>query len=134
VNSALYILARGEGLQIVLQAGSMHWPCIGENDDDGQVHTHFGYQWTGPNPNVPLPEIHIWAGDVRKQEVIDLSVGTLPEACKLTTGREWTGPKPPAYLWTRTSRLPKGVHYELDREATLFAMDTVQREWSRVLR
>ena len=57
------------GYRGILQAGSMSWPIIPPNLDDGQQPTHFAYEWSPWRPEsqaalklVMLPEIHLWIG------------------------------------------------------------------------
>ena len=64
----------------VIQAGSLQWPRLRPEDDDGVVNTHFAYMWGGLTPESVvsmaagnLPEIHVWAGLPDEQIIVDFS-------------------------------------------------------------
>ena len=57
------------GLPAVIQAGSLQWPRVRREEDDGQIDTHFAYMWTPTSPESALsvalgnlPEMHVWVG------------------------------------------------------------------------
>ena len=96
-----------QGLRAVLQAGSLQWPLVRPEDDDGVSSTHFAYMWspTTPQSNLAvamgnLPEMHCWVGLLDTQEIVDFSVRHLKEAAR-HHGLKWTAADPPQYLWTR---------------------------------
>ena len=117
----------------VIQAGSLQWPRLRPEDDDGQVDTHFSYMFTPLTPasvlsmaQGNLPEIHCWVGLPDEQILVDFSVKDLPmAAAKL--GMAWTAPPPPKHLWCSARALPAGVVYQPDREATLLACRILKR-------
>ena len=66
-----------------IQAGSLQWPRIKPEDDDGVMNTHFAYMWTpGAYDSAMsvlmgnLPEMHVWVGIVDRQEVVDFTTET----------------------------------------------------------
>jgi hypothetical protein len=66
-----------------------------------------------------LPEIHVWAGIVESQELLDLSTGAWPAACQRLLGLDWPGIRPPEFFWGK--ELPNVAHYEAKPQATIFA-------------
>ena len=53
-------------LPAVIQAGSLQWPRVRREEDDGQLDTHFAYMWTPTAPESALsvalgnlPEMHV---------------------------------------------------------------------------
>lgn len=123
VATVLHLL----GLRPVIQAGSMQWPRMRREEDDGVTNTHFAYMWQPDHPESimaravgALPEIHVWVGLVETQELIDFSTRHFrrhAEAC----GVKWTAEDPPAFLWAPAASLPDWVLYTPDRDATLYA-------------
>jgi hypothetical protein len=114
-------------LRPVIQSGSMQWPIMAREDDDGTVNTHFAYMWNpGDIASIismahgALPEMHVWCGLTQPQTIIDFSTRNLrehAEACGLT----WRSGDPPEYLFRRTDQLPDWVVYTPNCEATLYA-------------
>lgn len=118
------------GVHAVVNAGSMSWPRLTPEQDDGKetTLTHFTYLWEPDSPatlenlkNFKLPEMHVWAGIPGNQEIIDLSTGYIAEHCVKGTGMDWPGPKPPAWLWCNVQNLPERVYYTPNRQATEIA-------------
>ena len=113
---------------VVLQAGTMQWRIVPEDKDDGEMATHFGYQWDPGSPMSELsmrfgnlPEIHCWLGIVQSQEVIDFSTGSLKWHAE-GLGLRWLAPDPPEFLWCGVEDLPRfGASYIPNRDATLYA-------------
>ena len=114
-------------LHPVIQAGSLQWPIMHREDDDGKSSTHFAYMW---NPHHTasilaratgsLPEMHVWCGLTRPQTLVDFSTRDLrkhAEACGLV----WRSGDPPQYLFRHPAKLPDWVVYTPNREATLYA-------------
>jgi hypothetical protein len=69
---------RKHGYQAVIQAGSLQWPRIRPEDDDGVMNTHFAYEWSPHEPASAmsvalgnLPEMHVWVGLIDSQEITD---------------------------------------------------------------
>lgn len=107
----------------VLQAGTMMWPKIRPEQDDGKCSTHFSYIFENIRPPIPnvLPEMHVWAGILDTQEIVDLTTRYLPEQCERIINEDWSGDLPPEFLWCSIRDLPKGVIYEANPIATLMA-------------
>lgn len=120
------------GERVVIQAGSLQWPRVRREEDDGAINTHFSYMWTPDDPASiaamaagKLPEMHVWAGLIDHQEIIDFSVGQLEkEAAR--AGLAWTADPPPAYLWASADRLPDWVIYTPNRDATILACKIIR--------
>lgn len=117
-----------EGIRATLQAGTMMWPIVDSEQDDGIRMSHFSYKWEWDSIVTRyrmaidvLPEIHAWCGIVETREIIDLTTGFFPQLCAKTSGLEWIGVKPPAYLWARIDMLPPRVYYIPDARATQLA-------------
>lgn len=115
------------GERPVIQAGSLQWPALAREDDDGISPTHFSYLWDPSHhlsrharANGLLPEMHVWVGLVDHQELIDFSTRDLRRHAGLTPIR-WTEPEPPAYLWCQVASIPDRVIYDLNRDATILA-------------
>jgi len=117
------------GLRLIPQAGTAAFQRLPAHLDDGAetTLTHFSYEWHGgdglvalPDGRTVLPEIHVWAADPAKGEIVDLSTRHLAEMCRLSTGMPWLEAAPPRFLWAR--QLPAGWHYAPNREATELAV------------
>jgi hypothetical protein len=127
IAHAVAIVLHNAGLRPVIQAGSLQWPIMPREDDDGHVQTHFAYLWNpGDLASIiaratgALPEMHVWVGLIEPQTLIDFSTASLrkhAEACGLT----WRSGDPPAYLWATEPEMPDWVVYTPNREATLYA-------------
>lgn len=121
------------GRVLKIQAGSASWLRIRPEEDDGVMATHFSYEWQGADP-APylaagiLPEMHVWAADVAKREIVDLTVGTLPDVCEETAGLPWTAPKPPLFLWAAQKQIPNGWHYAPNMEAIGLALALIRAQ------
>ncbi len=119
-------LTKVHGIRTILQAGTMQWPCVAE--DDGVSPTHFSYVWE-PDSEVTramlrlnhMPEMHVWAAVPSRNEIIDLTTRYLVEQAKHRAGLEWSAAPPPDFLWCRADALPAGVRYKPAYEATLWA-------------
>jgi hypothetical protein len=125
IAHAVASVLHGAGMRPVIQAGSLQWPRMRRDEDDGVCNTHFAYMWTPGDPASrlavsmgQLPEMHVWVGLLQEQQIVDFSTRNLraeANRCGLT----WTAEDPPPYLWTH--ELPDWVAYTPDRQATLFA-------------
>ena len=129
---------RRHGYDAVIQAGSLQWPRLKPEDDDGVVNTHFSYMWSPLTPasvvsmaNGNLPEMHVWAGLVREQILIDFSTRHLTAAAA-ALGMPWTAAEPPTHLWCSAAALPAGVVYRPDRDATVLACRVLQKLYQPV--
>lgn len=121
------------GYQAVIQAGSLQWPRVRREEDDGQINTHFAYEWTPHSPESALsvalgnlPEMHVWVGLVDRQEIVDFTTRHL-KAAAAALGMAWTAADPPAYLWCSANATPDWVVYRPDRNASLYACTLLQR-------
>lgn len=117
------------GLRALIQAGTLMWPRVLPEQDDGVSPTHFSYVWE-PNSMTTrnlilagmLPEMHIWVGLPDSNEIVDLTTKFLPVQCQRLIKYDWPGIKPPDYLWTNAKELPEGVIYEPDIKAIVLAL------------
>ena len=121
------------GFQAVVQAGSLQWPRIRKEDDDGAMNTHFAYEWSPHDPASAmsvaignLPEMHVWVGIVDRQELVDFTTRHLKAACA-AVGMAWTAADPPQYLWCPAGQLPDWVVYRPNREASIYACTLLKR-------
>lgn len=120
-----------------LQAGTAYWPRVSAEDFEAHpddLFTHFGFQWSPQSVASAasvamgnLPEMHIWVGLVETQEILDLSTGHLPEACRIILDKDWPGPKPPKFYWGRACEVPAMVSYQPNEEATIYAGRLIQK-------
>jgi hypothetical protein len=116
--------------KLTLQAGSLQWKFTRDDLDDGVSSNNFAYMWEPDSTQTAeriaanvLPELHVWCGDVARQEIIDLSTGDLPRESKRILGpaTRWTTELPPDYLWCSVSKIPTDARYIPDAEATKLA-------------
>ena len=121
------------GLPVVIQAGSMQWPRICRQEDDGVMDTHFAYQWTpGAYDSAlsvalgNLPEMHVWIGLLDSQEIVDFTTRHL-KAAAAHRGFTWSAAEPPRYLWCRADRLPDWVVYRPIADASIYACTIIKR-------
>ena len=121
------ITLRAEGIQAVMQAGTMNWKMVADELDDGTSPTHFTYEWS---PDAPaskrsvamgnLPEMHCWIGVVSSQELIDFSTHGLVARAR-EAGFVWRAPEPPPFLWCAVNEQPDYVRYAANMIATQYA-------------
>jgi hypothetical protein len=133
LSASVIVAARERGIRLVLQAGSASWMRIRPEEDDGVGVTHFTYQWSPADwasqqalKNGMMPEIHCWAGDPARQELVDLSVGAIPRQCERITSLRWTAEALPDFLWGGQEALPFGSLYVPNAQATLFAASRIR--------
>lgn len=131
-KETMAVLTR-HGRKAVIQAGSLQWPCLRPEDDDGVISTHFAYMWSPGDPISllsmvagNLPEIHCWVGLLEEQEIVDFSTRHLKRAAA-AHGVRWTAADPPSYLWCPVSKIPGDVRYIPNREASLYASMILER-------
>lgn len=129
IAHAAATVLHAHGLRPVIQAGSLQWPIMNREDDDGTSNTHFAYMWHPEHPASlearaagALPEMHVWLGLIspNTQTLIDFSTRDLrahAEACGLI----WRSGDPPEFLWATADTMPDWVFYIPNREATLYA-------------
>jgi len=128
-----YILAN-TGLRAIPQAGSVSWPIVAPELDDGVCATHFSMMWNTPREEaigigaaevsesaVALPEMHCWIAIPETGEIVDFSTLYLPRIAE-KCGFQWRAPLPPRYLWTKARKLPERVFYEPNLSATKLAI------------
>lgn len=127
------VIVRQTNLNPIPQAGSVSWPIITPEMDDGKVATHFSMLWDTPDAEaigkgmasvsiggIALPEMHCWIGIPTTNDLVDFSAGHIPVIAK-KCGFEWRAPVPPKYIWSKPSKLPDRVYYEPNRDATILA-------------
>jgi hypothetical protein len=121
------------GHRAVIQAGSLQWPRVRREEDDGQINTHFAYEWTPQSPESALsvvlgnlPEMHVWVGLVDRQEIVDFTTRHL-KAAALALGMTWTAADPPPHLWCPVSGTPDWVVYRPNRDASIYACVLLKR-------
>ncbi|MFA5767096.1 MAG: hypothetical protein WC919_04185 [Candidatus Paceibacterota bacterium] len=125
-KETIAVLAR-HGYKAVIQAGSLQWPCLRPEDDDGVVSTHFAYMWSPGDITSAfsvalgnLPEMPCWVGLLQGQGIVDFSTRHLKSAAT-TLSVSWTAADPPPYLWCSTNDIPDDVRYIPNREASIYA-------------
>lgn len=138
--AALGVMAAAHvhGRRLVLQAGTAEWPRLRPDQDDGRADTptHFGYVWDPDAPltrawvagirpmtddaqAVVLPEVHCWAGDPERQELVDPTSGRFPEQCRRLVGLDWPGDRPLRRTWLPVAEVHRlGAVYVPDERAT----------------
>lgn len=118
--------------RFLIQGGSAFWPCVSSELDDGEGPNRFGYEWSDDAAamvmvdvnTLRLPEMHCWAVDPERSEIIDLASRFWPaQAARL--GIKWRAPHPPRAFWTSFNGLPMGVDYRATRGGTLLAIQLV---------
>jgi hypothetical protein len=121
------------GYQATIQAGSLQWPRIRPEDDDGVMNTHFAYEWSPRDPASAisvamgnLPEMHCWVGIVDRQEIVDFTTRHLKTAA-VSLGLAWSAAEPPTHLWCPAKGLPDWVVYRPNREASIYAAILLKR-------
>ncbi len=120
------------GFRALLQAGSMSWPILPPDQDDGTAPTHFSYEWSPWREESKaalqlglLPEIHMWIGLPDENELVDFSTKWLPQQAA-HEGLVWRTEPPPNFLWCGPSDLPAGVIYRPNMEAIQFALNLIR--------
>lgn len=124
--------AKKHGIRLVMQAGSAYW-TIEDKPPPGEVYPmRFGYEWEGLTPYAiqllqtgRLPEMHVWAGDPERNELVDTTTKYWPEQCLGILGQKWTAKKPPDFLWS--AEMVPGTEYRPDGQATSVAHILAER-------
>jgi len=129
-----------EGIQTMLQAGSMLWTVVPPSRIKEVPVWHpfnYGYQFGEPNQisidaikQGSLPEIHIWLGDSKNQTMIDFSTAGIKNHFKYNLGPmiQWLTPDPPRYLIVKAGTSHEeldgghGVMYKIDSIAVMLAV------------
>lgn len=114
-------------LPAVVQAGSLQWPRVRREEDDGQIDTHFAYMWTPGAADSALsvalgnlPEMHVWVGLLDTQEIVDFTTRHLRVAAE-ARGLAWSAADPPRFLWCSANATPDWVRYWPNRDASVYA-------------
>jgi hypothetical protein len=122
------------GVRTVVQSGTMMWPRIRPEEDDGVCNTHFSYVWQADSPMTQqrvyaglLPEMHIWTAIPEEPAIVDLTTQFHKLQCSRRAGLPWTAPDPPPYLWVGPDTLPENVIYRPDMGAIKLALFFAQR-------
>ena len=133
-TACLLFVAAREGIFLTPQAGSAFWRIVSEEQDDGVSITHFGYEWEPDSALTHfalaqglLPEMHVWAGDPVRQEIVDVTTWEFPDQARELIGAEWKTPLPPDFLWCKTSEIPQDAEYKPSKSATEIAWKLMQR-------
>lgn len=118
------------GSRSLIQAGTLSWPIVPEDQDDGVSPTHYTYLYEPDNPmnfilmlTGQLPEMHCWNAVTipgKSPVLIDLCTRYLPEMMRTTCVNgplEWRTPAPPDYIWRSAHSIPHRVRYEPDLKA-----------------
>lgn len=129
-------VAQRYGIRLVLQAGSASWKCVEDWQDDGVSPNFFSYVFE-PDSSATrmllaqgyLPELHAWAGDPERQEVVDITTGSWPQQALNLAGMKWPGERPPDWFWGGRSDLGDRALYRPDPTATLIAADYLRNIW-----
>ena len=118
---------------VTIQSGSLQWPRLKREEDDGKIDTHFSYMFSPGTPESQLsmalgnlPEMHVWVGILNTQELVDFSTRHLKAAAQ-ARGMAWTADPPPRYLWCPANQLPDWVVYTPSRQATIYACTLLKR-------
>jgi hypothetical protein len=122
------------GYRPKIQAGSMSWPIVTPEQDDGVSPTHFTYEWSPHTPESQarmeaggLPEVHVWLALPDLGEILDFSTKFFPEQSK-RFGLVWQAPPPPDYLWWGPGDVwPATVQYKPNMEAIAFIINYLRR-------
>ena len=129
------------GHRAIIQAGTMHWPIVRPEDDDGVSATHFSYMWEPDSPVSQravalgfLPEMHVWCALPDRQEIIDPTTQFLPQQTLETAGLAWREAEPPEYLWCSCDALPDRVGYIPNLSATGLALSILEKDLAPLYR
>ena len=125
------------GYRALIQAGSMSWPIVPPDQDDGKASTHFSYEWSPWREESQaalklglLPEIHVWVGLPDQNELVDFSTKGFPQQAA-KEGLVWRTPRPPDFLWCGPSDLPEGVIYRPNMDAIGFILNRISKTTHR---
>lgn len=111
--------AKTHGIQLLPQAGSVSWLAVAPHEDDGKRSNAASYMWDPGHPLSKLslahgflPEMHCWAADPERMEIVDATTGFQME--RFATLLEWSAEPLPDYLWGKPRA---GWHYTPHRDA-----------------
>lgn len=128
------VAAAIHGRRLIIQGGTASWRRLKDADDDGVQATHFTFEardGVDPAPFLArgiLPEMHVWAADPWKQQIVDLTTSDLPALCESLGKMPWRADPPPDVLWAGADEFPDGWHYKPLMEPTLLAGALLHRE------
>jgi hypothetical protein len=114
----------------ILQAGTMNWPIVPVELDDGVSPTHYSYQWSPEDERSlralaagGMPEMHCWVAlpDVRGGTIVDVTTRYLKDNVA-AAGLPWLTDDPPPYLWATSAELPPRVRYVPEPVAIVHAL------------
>lgn len=127
VTHAVATVLHRNGLRPIIQAGSLQWPLIPQEEDDGSSNSHFAYMWDPTHPASRaalragrLPEMHVWLGLLDPPTIIDFSTRDLQRHAELV-GLTWRSGDPPDHLWATEDEMPDWVVYTPNQDATWLA-------------
>lgn len=123
-----------KGTLVLIQAGSMSWPIVKPEDDDGVSPTHFSYVYERDNPDNAinlllygaLPEMHVWNALLIPKKppvIVDLCTRYHKDQMEWMNRNcegfrmKWTAADPPDHLWAMGRDVPAGVIYKPDESA-----------------
>jgi hypothetical protein len=138
-TACLMYVANAHGVRLVPQAGSAAWPCV-DFPFPLNGNTHFAYQWQGiHHPTVVsriekglMPEMHVWAGCIETQEIVDVTTRYLPAQCELQAGIAWLAPEPPRFFWGKGQDMPAHWVYSPKRDATEMIESDIRESLERI--
>ena len=123
------LIARVRGIHLIPQGGSVSWLAVHPDHDDGSSPNAAAYQWDPTHPlsrlslaNGWLPEMHCWAADPERKEIVDITTGL--QMTRFKSHFDWTAAPLPDFLWGKPET---GWHYEPNREACLLAMKCMSK-------
>jgi hypothetical protein len=127
IAHAVATVLHNKGLRPIIQAGSLQWPIVTRDLDDGVSSSHFAYMWDPTHPRSvaaraagQLPEMHVWLGLLDPPTLIDFSTRDLKGLAE-ASGLIWRSGDPPEFLWATEDEMPDWVVYTPNRDATLYA-------------
>jgi len=124
------------GQRCIIQAGTLNWPIVTVEQDDGVSPTHLSFEW---NPDHiaskfardcgKMPEMHVWAAIPDTGEIIDMTTRFLPQIAN-TFKLVWRGPQPPEYFWGTSEELPDDrIRYAANMPAIRLALAMIEASW-----
>lgn len=114
------------------QAGTMSWPMVTSDKDDGKSPTHFSYVWSPESPASKIarilggmPEIHCWVAIPQKELIIiDTQTKYFRQNAE-EIGFVWQAPDPPDFLWCEVNKIPDSTIYHAYERAIKFAYHAI---------
>ena len=119
--------------RVVIQAGSLQWPRVRREEDDGQMNTHFSYMWTPGAYERACP----WRWATCRKCTFGSASWTARRLWTSLPGTCGRRPRPGAWPGARQTRrrifgvrqpgLPDWVVYQPDRDASIYACTLLKR-------